>query len=258
MSVSGGRGSRSTTLAPAAPRYRAHATPATPAPTTTTSAVRRMLPSARSAARPVMSGARCHVDAGLGAPQAVHVPASGALTPADSAMATPQAQFAAAFAASQDARGSAQQIMEANAWLERFQSTTDAWQVADQLLQHGAQAGEGAGALVFAAQTMRSKIQYDWAELPAESHVSLRSSLLAHVVRYGVGPQPVLTQLCLAIATLALHMESWGGVVGDLIGAMTTPPESAAAKLPCLLGLLTVLPEEAENFKVRAPLPPLL
>lgn len=173
-------------------------------------------------------------------------------------MATPQAQFAAAFAASQDARGSAQQIMEANAWLERFQSTTDAWQVADQLLQHGAQAGEGAGALVFAAQTMRSKIQYDWAELPAESHASLRSSLLAHVVRYGVGPQPVLTQLCLAIATLALHMESWGGVVGDLIGAMTTPPESAATKLPCLLGLLTVLPEEAENFKVRAPLPPLL
>ena len=64
------------------------------------------------------------------------------------------------------------------------------------------------------------------------------------------GPQPVLTQLCLAVALLALHMESWLTVVPDLISNLTTPPEQAAVKLPCLLELLTVLPEEVENFKV--------
>ena len=64
------------------------------------------------------------------------------------------------------------------------------------------------------------------------------------------GPQPVLTQLCLAVALLALHMESWLSVVPDLISNLTTPPEQAAVKLPCLLELLTVLPEEVENFKV--------
>ena len=40
-------------------------------------------------------------------------------------------------------------------------------------------------------------------------------------------------------------------VVTDLITSLTQPPESAAAKLPCLLELLLVLPEEAENYKVN-------
>ena len=37
-------------------------------------------------------------------------------------------------------------------------------------------------------QTMRTKIQYDWAELPVEAHASLRQSLLAHVLRFGQSP----------------------------------------------------------------------
>ena len=77
------------------------------------------------------------------------------------------------------------QIKEANTWLEQFQGTTEAWQVADQLLALDA-AGNGlmTAAQTFAAQTMRTKIQYDFAELPASSHDSLRSSLLGHVVRF--------------------------------------------------------------------------
>ena len=71
--------------------------------------------------------------------------------------------------------------------------------------------------------------------------IALRSSLLAHVLRFGQGPQPVLTQLCLAVGVLALHMEAWhGSVVTDLVTSLTTPPEQATAKLPCLLELLLV------------------
>ena len=55
--------------------------------------------------------------------------------------------------------GQPDQIREANHWLERFQSTTEAWQVADQLL---ASVGEANGVLTFAAHTLRSKIQFDW------------------------------------------------------------------------------------------------
>ena len=157
----------------------------------------------------------------------------------------------AAFACQQNPSSTQAQIKDANVWLEQFQGTTEAWQVADQLLALEA-AGNGllTAAQIFAAQTMRTKIQYDFAELPAESHHSLRNSLLGHVVRFAPGPQPVLTQLCLAVALLALHMESWLTVVPDLISNLTTPPEQAAVKLPCLLELLTVLPEEVENFKV--------
>ena len=147
------------------------------------------------------------------------------------------------------------QIKEANQWLEQFQGTQEAWQVADQLLALEATA-DAAGALIsaahiFAAQTMRSKIQYDWADLPSSSHDALRGSLLGHLVRFAPGPQPVLTQLCLAVALLSLWMESWATPVSDLIGNLTAPPEQAMVKLPALLELLTVLPEETENYKVQ-------
>lgn len=145
------------------------------------------------------------------------------------------------------------QIEEANRWLEQFQKTAEAWTVADQLLQQPADPTNGplAASHIFAAQTMRTKIVYDWNDLPAEAHTSLRQSLLDHVVRFGQGPQPVLTQLCLAVGVLALRMDSWPTVVNDLISSLTQPAESATAKLPCLLEMLTVLPEEAENYRVN-------
>jgi len=157
-----------------------------------------------------------------------------------------------AFLVQQNPGSTPAQLKEANKWLEHFQGTTEAWTTADQLLSLDNSSNDPllSATHVFAAQTMRTKIQYDWAELPADSHKALRSSLMAHIVRFGQGPGPVLTQLCLAIATLALHMESWKTVVPDLIQALTTPAEQATSKLPCLLELLGVLPEEAENYKV--------
>ena len=89
----------------------------------------------------------------------------------------------------------AAQMKEVTTWLEQFQATTEAWQVADQLL---AQPADGSTAVttaahIFAAQTMRAKIQFDWAELPAASHAQLRASLMGHILRFGRGSQPVLT-----------------------------------------------------------------
>ena len=71
----------------------------------------------------------------------------------------------AAFACQQNPSSTQAQIKEANVWLEQFQGTTEAWQVADQLLALDA-AGNGllTAAQIFAAQTMRAKIQYDFAE----------------------------------------------------------------------------------------------
>ena len=53
----------------------------------------------------------------------------------------------------------AAQMKEVTTWLEQFQATTEAWQVADQLL---AQPADGSTAVttaahIFAAQTMRAK-----------------------------------------------------------------------------------------------------
>ena len=137
-----------------------------------------------------------------------------------------------AFRVQQDPQARPEHIRDANLWLERFQSTTEAWTVADGLLLLPAEQVGNGSAHVFAAQTLRAKIQYDWAELPPQSHAALRDSLLAHAVRYSAGPQVVLTQLCLAVATLALHMEAWGQAVPELIGRFTSPPAEALANPP--------------------------
>jgi transportin-3 len=89
-----------------------------------------------------------------------------------------------AFQVQQNPQSSPDHIKEATVWLEHFQGTSEAWQVADQLLALPIQPDSQAQH-IFAAQTMRTKIQYDWNELPKEAHESLRGSLLNHVLRFG-------------------------------------------------------------------------
>ena len=66
---------------------------------------------------------------------------------------------------------------EASKWLNQLQRSVFAWTISDQLLQRQMDVET----CYFAAQTMRSKIQYSFHELPAEAHVSLRNSLLDHL-----------------------------------------------------------------------------
>ena len=94
-----------------------------------------------------------------------------------------------AFQVQQNPASQPAQIKEATVWLEQFQGTTEAWQVADQLLALQIDAANTAPH-IFAAQTMRTKIQYDWNELPVEAHQSLRQSLLTHVLRFGQVRRP--------------------------------------------------------------------
>ena len=66
---------------------------------------------------------------------------------------------------------------EASKWLNQLQRSVFAWTISDQLLQRQMDVET----CYFAAQTMRSKIQYSFHELPPEAHVSLRNSLLDHL-----------------------------------------------------------------------------
>ena len=66
---------------------------------------------------------------------------------------------------------------EASKWLNQLQRSVFAWTISDQLLQRQLDVET----CYFAAQTMRSKIQYSFHELPSEAHVSLRNSLLDHL-----------------------------------------------------------------------------
>lgn len=129
---------------------------------------------------------------------------------------------------------------QASAFLDQLQRSPFAWQIADQLL---CQRACDKNTSYFAAHTMRSKIYYSYVELPADSRSSLRDSLLSHVTRFRSGPQPVATQLALAVADLAVQMVEWKDAVGDLISRLACDANS----MTILIDILTVLPEEIDS-----------
>lgn len=90
-----------------------------------------------------------------------------------------------------------------------------------------------------------AQVQRDFEELPEGAAASLRDSLVELLLRFGNGSPPVRTQLCLAVAALVAHMppQQWGpgGSLQWLVQRLSS--DSQAAALPCLLELLTILPQ---------------
>lgn len=136
---------------------------------------------------------------------------------------------------------------QANHWLEQWQQSAEAWQVSLDVLAGGA----GMEAQYFCAQTLRTKVQRDFEELPPSAAVGLRDSLLGLLVRHAKGAAPVRTQLSLAVTALAAHLPAseWGpgGVLAWLAQRLGGEPQDVS--LPCMLELLTVLPQEASSYQ---------
>ncbi|KPP76261.1 transportin-3-like [Scleropages formosus] len=131
----------------------------------------------------------------------------------------------------------------ASLWLGELQRSMYAWEISDQLLQ----LQRDVESCYFAAQTMKMKIQMSFYELPAETHIALRDSLLSHIQNLKELSPIIITQLALAIADLALQMASWKGCVHTLIEKYS----SDISSLPFLMEILTVLPEEVHSRSLR-------
>ncbi|CCG80943.2 Uncharacterized protein C11G11.07 [Taphrina deformans PYCC 5710] len=130
----------------------------------------------------------------------------------------------------------------ANAYLESFQKSSEAWQTAHDILSSESILIE---AKLFAAQTLKTKIQYDFHQLPPEALGSLRDSLVGLVHRYAGGPRPILIALCVALATLALQMSEWTTVLQDMTSTLSGDAKSWNA----LLQFISVLPEEISESR---------
>ncbi|XP_008555701.1 transportin-3 [Microplitis demolitor] len=133
----------------------------------------------------------------------------------------------------------------ASLWLQDLQKTVYAWKISDRILQEK----KDLDSCFFAAQTMRAKIQYDFHELPAEAHTSLRDSLIGHISQIDEHTSPaIVCQLCLALADLALQMPTWHKPVIDLINRFGGNTSS----LWPLLELIKFLPEETNTLSLGA------
>ncbi|KAK8935810.1 hypothetical protein KSP39_PZI012852 [Platanthera zijinensis] len=138
---------------------------------------------------------------------------------------------------------------QADRWLQDFQHTLDAWQVSDNLLHD---ASSNIETLIFCSQTLRSKVQHDFEELPAEAFRPLRDSLYALLKKFSKGPPKVRTQISIGIAALAVHVsvENWGD--GGILKWISNEMGTHSEYIPGLLELLIVLPEEAYNYRIAA------
>lgn len=118
------------------------------------------------------------------------------------------------------------------------------WKISDQLLQ---QKGN-INSCYFAAQTMRSKIQHSFHELPESAHVSLRDSIIVHIEHISMDTSPIITrQLCLALSNLILLMASWQKPIDCLLEKFGSSPDS----IQPLLFTLTFIPEEIDARYLR-------
>ncbi|GAA5991442.1 hypothetical protein JCM10908_005703 [Rhodotorula pacifica] len=136
---------------------------------------------------------------------------------------------------------------KANAWLADFQKSDEAWATSQMILFAPDAPLE---TKLFAAQTFRNKITYDLEQLPPAQLLPLRDSLLSALRTFAQGPRVILTQICIALADMALQLpaSSWTNPVESMIDQFGKEPEMAAA----LLEFLQVLAEEFNsNFKIR-------
>ncbi|KAF9895064.1 Nuclear import receptor [Aspergillus nanangensis] len=131
----------------------------------------------------------------------------------------------------------------AHEFLEKFQKSVEAWTITHELLQSPNTPVE---AKLFAATTLKGKIMFDLDQLPAESTVALRDSVMNLLVAFASGPRPIQTQLCVCLASLAIQMIQWKDVLAT-VGA--TLGGSAG---DCVLEFLRILPEEVtEGRKIN-------
>ncbi|KAJ2726460.1 Nuclear import receptor [Coemansia sp. Benny D115] len=135
---------------------------------------------------------------------------------------------------------------QANLWLGQFQKTPQAWETSNAIL---CSTDLGLEARLFAAQTLRNKIISDLAELGEASALILRDSVVSHLRNARNGPQPLITQLCLSLADLAVQLGAWADPFTDMTGSFLSDPESVS----CLLEFLAVLPEEVLNERILLP-----
>uniref|UniRef100_A0A8C7JCL5 Importin-13 n=1 Tax=Oncorhynchus kisutch TaxID=8019 RepID=A0A8C7JCL5_ONCKI len=138
----------------------------------------------------------------------------------------------------------------AQKWLTQAQTSRQAWQFCWPLLSPD----KLPEIQFFGASTLHTKISCHWADLPTDQHQTLRMQLLSHISHFSSGPKMVLTRLCVALASLALHTmpQGWPQAVADMVRVYQPEKEEVNANAHCLalLELLTVLPEEFQSYRL--------
>lgn len=118
----------------------------------------------------------------------------------------------------------------ASVWLEHFEKSEESWSIVTQVIMDGT---VGQEARMFGAQVLRKKVERELYKLDQDQQLRLKN-LVLNMLQMDQQPK-IVTQLCLALAELAIHGE-WDSVeeMSRLFGE----------KFPIFLQFMTVLPEQ--------------
>lgn len=97
-------------------------------------------------------------------------------------------------------------------------------------------------AKLFCAQSLRSKILYDLHQVPRESRLELKDSLIGLLESTVKESKIVSTQLSVALANFSLQALEWKDAVPEMVSRLQQ-------HMTCLLEFLKVLPEEVSDPK---------
>ncbi|CAN0876030.1 Transportin MOS14 [Linum grandiflorum] len=133
----------------------------------------------------------------------------------------------------------------ANQWLVQFQQTDSAWEVATSILTTDPLPSllSNSELHFFAAQILKRKIRSEGRYLQSGPKHSLLNALLFAAKRFSSGPPQLLTQICLALASLMLTAVDDQKPIEQLFYSLQTLQNNDDGNV-ALLEMLTVLPEE--------------
>ncbi|XP_074333449.1 transportin MOS14 isoform X3 [Apium graveolens] len=136
----------------------------------------------------------------------------------------------------------------ANQWLVQFQHTDAAWEVASSILtcDHHLPFVSHFEAEFFAAQILKRKIQNEGNHLQLGAKDALLNSLLIAAKKFSSGPPQLLTQICLALSALILHMMEHNKPIEKLFYSLQNLQSQDNGNI-AVLEMLTVLPEVVED-----------
>lgn len=136
----------------------------------------------------------------------------------------------------------------ANQWLVQFQNTHAAWEVASSILtsDHHFPFVSDFEAEFFAAQILKRKIQNEGNHLQLGAKDALLNSLLIAAKKFSSGPPQLLTQICLALSALILHMMEHSKPIEKLFYSLQNLQSQENGNI-AVLEMLTVLPEVVED-----------
>lgn len=132
---------------------------------------------------------------------------------------------------------------EADAFLDAFQKSREAWDAAFAMLESPATPAEGR---TFAAQTIKLKCIYDLDTYPDVQ--TLRARVL-HLFSALHAERTVYTHLAVALSSLVIQTE-WADPFSDVMSGLAPAGDSEAARR-ALAEFLRVLPEEGRRDRYR-------